>query len=305
MKKNLTILCYHGVTKIRDQKGIENFSGKHLFFKEFEKQIKSLKRKNCKFLNFDEVVYKIENNSPFEKKSICITFDDGFKNNFEVAAPILKRNNIPAIFFLCPLNIEKQEMFWVDKIEDCINRTNKKEITINLNKKRKFLIRSKKDKKKCINKIKNFCKNTKYFKKDKIIDQLIKKTCIIPSIKSSQNYHLANWKILKKTLKNKLFSIGGHSLCHDIYSNLDDIEIEKNIKGTKKLIKKNLNYSIKYFSYPEGQINHFNKTTIKELKNNGIKSCPTAIKGKNSHKENLFYLKRIMVGFNNTKMPTI
>ena len=27
MKKNLTILCYHGVTKIRDQKGIENFSG--------------------------------------------------------------------------------------------------------------------------------------------------------------------------------------------------------------------------------------------------------------------------------------
>ena len=39
-----------------------------------------------------------------------------------------KKLNIPAIFFLCPKNIDKQQMFWVDKIEACINLTSKKKL---------------------------------------------------------------------------------------------------------------------------------------------------------------------------------
>ena len=48
-----------------------------------------------------------------------------FENNFTIAAPILKRLN-SLFFFLCPKNIDKQQMFWVDKIEACINLTSKK-----------------------------------------------------------------------------------------------------------------------------------------------------------------------------------
>ena len=99
IKKNLIILCYHGVIDDKKKNGIENYSGKHILKKEFTKQLKFLKKKNCKFLSLDKVVENIKKKIPFEKNSFCVTFDDGFENNFTIAAPILKRLNIPAIFF--------------------------------------------------------------------------------------------------------------------------------------------------------------------------------------------------------------
>src|SRR5579863_6664983 len=34
------------------------------------------------------------------KGRVLLTFDDGFRNNFEVAAPILKKYGAPALFFV-------------------------------------------------------------------------------------------------------------------------------------------------------------------------------------------------------------
>ena len=55
MKKNpLTILLYHGVTN-KDQKGIVNFSGKHINIKIFDNHMKFIKN-NCNILSMNEVV---------------------------------------------------------------------------------------------------------------------------------------------------------------------------------------------------------------------------------------------------------
>ena len=56
------------------------------------------------------------------KNTIAITFDDGFKNNYDVAAPILDEHQIPQHLYLTGY-INSTKMFWVDQIEDCINRT--------------------------------------------------------------------------------------------------------------------------------------------------------------------------------------
>ena len=44
IKKNLIILCYHGVIDDKKKNGIENYSGKHILKKEFTKQLKFLKK---------------------------------------------------------------------------------------------------------------------------------------------------------------------------------------------------------------------------------------------------------------------
>ena len=125
MKNNLTILCYHGVTKEKKSKCIENFSGKHMPLKTFKTQMDTLKKK-CKIFSLREVYNKIRFKTPFPKNSVCVTFDDGFRNNFNVAAPILKKKEYLLSFLYVLKNIENQELFWVDKIEACVNKTKKK-----------------------------------------------------------------------------------------------------------------------------------------------------------------------------------
>jgi len=194
-------------------------------------------------------------------------------------------------------------MFWVDKIEACINKTRKKTLNLKLDKKTNFSIESIKQKIFCIQKIKFFCKEKNSKIKNLLIKKLIYQTKIRPTTKLSKNYEIATWPLIKKTLKSKLFKIGGHSLEHDIFTKITKKELAYDIKKTIGLIEKKMGFRIKYFSYPEGQKNHFNMHVIKVLKKNKIISCPSAIAGKNSHLDNLFNLRRVMLGFNNIQMP--
>jgi len=52
------------------------------------------------FLSIDDLVEIIEGRKRKPKNSVVITFDDGFREQYELAWPILKKKGIPAIFFI-------------------------------------------------------------------------------------------------------------------------------------------------------------------------------------------------------------
>ncbi len=296
----MKILCYHGVINNR-RKGIENFSKKHIEKKTFIKQIKYLK-KNTNIISIDDVYNNIKNKIKFKKNSVCITFDDGFENNFTVAAPILKKYNIPAIFYLCPDSISKKLFFWVDIIEICIANTKKKSIFINKNKKNtKYFLTNIQRKKKAILNIKNYCKSITDDKKNLIVNSIIFQSGVNYKKFINENiYKPASWSQINKCIKSKIFSIGGHSLNHSLLTNKTNLGAQIDILKTIRIIKKKTKIRVKHFSYPEGR---YNESIIQFMKKNKIVSCPTATSGINSEHTDLFKLKRYMVGFQGIRFP--
>lgn len=302
MKSCLTILLYHGVTKY-NSRGIENISNKHIYVDDYYKQMKWLKN-NSHLMSMDEVVFNYKNKIPFEKKSVAVTFDDGFENNYSVAMPIITDLKIPTTFYVSSGMINSNEMFWVDKFEDCINLTLKKEISIHLDGKIKTFDTSNNENKICsLKKIKKFCKSSKNSSRLNILKQVISETKIIPSNEHSPNYKILNWNQLIEMNGDENVIIGGHSLRHEILSSLEIEEMKKNIKDSLSLLKKNLKKDIIHYSYPEGQKEHYNEKVIKYLKSVGIICSPSARYGQNTDKEDLFNLYRVMVGFENTPFP--
>jgi peptidoglycan/xylan/chitin deacetylase (PgdA/CDA1 family) len=53
-----------------------------------------------------------ERRAPSERIRVLLTFDDGFRNNAEVVAPILKRHSVPAIFFVCTRHATPGKYLW-------------------------------------------------------------------------------------------------------------------------------------------------------------------------------------------------
>lgn len=299
--KKFKFLLYHGVSGYNNYRGIENFSKKHISKKLFLKQMLFLK-KNCDVISLDKLEkYKREKN--IKKNTVLISFDDGFENNFKVAAPILKKLNLPCIFYISTGMIGKNDMFWVDKIEDIINRTKVKYLDIDLEKKIRFPLNSKLEKIKAVEQIKKFSKSVSAIKKNKLIKRLSIILKIKPSNKYSKNYRIMNWQQVKKLASNDLFEIGGHSLNHDILTRLSVSEMKKNIKQSISLLEKKLNKKIKHYSYPEGQSTDYNDNIKKYLRSLGIKICPTAINGVAKLDDDDFEIKRIMVGINGKKFP--
>ena len=95
----------------------------------------------------EDVYLHYKNNIPFKLNTVAITFDDGFKNNSSVALPILDNLEIPATFYIASGLIGTENMFWVDKIEDCLNLTEAQTIQINIfNERLKFDLSTREEK---------------------------------------------------------------------------------------------------------------------------------------------------------------
>src|SRR5262249_43098979 len=52
-----------------------------------------------------------------------VTFDDGYRDNFEVAVPILRERGVPATFFLPAAFLEAPRLPWWDQVAYVIKRT--------------------------------------------------------------------------------------------------------------------------------------------------------------------------------------
>ena len=94
-----TVLVYHGVPRNR-WGGLEAAS--------FEEQVVFLKARFA-FVHPRDTYKRRVSGGPAE---VQLTFDDGFRNNAEVVAPILRRHRVPAIFFICSRHSVPGRYLW-------------------------------------------------------------------------------------------------------------------------------------------------------------------------------------------------
>ena len=66
----------------------------------FARQMMYLRKNDYIVLRFYELVNLIESGEPIPRKSVVVTFDDGYEDNYKFAFKILKKNVIPATIFI-------------------------------------------------------------------------------------------------------------------------------------------------------------------------------------------------------------
>jgi peptidoglycan/xylan/chitin deacetylase (PgdA/CDA1 family) len=88
----------------------------------FRTQVDEIARR-MRVLTLAEAMDRIATGGPWRQPAALITFDDGYRDNFEVAAPILRERGIPATFFLPTAFLETPRLPWWDKVACIIKRT--------------------------------------------------------------------------------------------------------------------------------------------------------------------------------------
>lgn len=77
-----------------------------------QQTIRDYKQKGFRFVSIDEVSEILERGK-VDKPFICITFDDGYRDNYTDALPILKKEQVPfAIYVTTGFVDNKQSMWW-------------------------------------------------------------------------------------------------------------------------------------------------------------------------------------------------
>lgn len=66
----------------------------------FEQQMRYLVQSGHSLVSLTELVASVNGRRPLPENAVAITFDDGFRCNYETAAPVLHRYGIPAMMFI-------------------------------------------------------------------------------------------------------------------------------------------------------------------------------------------------------------
>jgi len=188
------------------------------------------------------------------------------------------------------------------EMEDCINRTSKREISILLEKRVTLPLNGNIERISAVTKIKKYCKLSNAETKNRVIYELICETEINPSSDASQNYKMMSWAEVRELNSRSLFNFGGHTLYHDVMTAQKMQGLVIDIDTTLNLLNYNLKQITTHFAYPEGQCNHYSDLVISALVDRGVVCCPSAIDGVNID-EDLFNLKRIMPNFMGREFP--
>jgi len=70
-----------------------------------------LKNKGYEVISLDELVEGIKNNRKFKHKTVVITIDDGYQDNYIYAYPILEKYNFPTTIFIVANFVDKRGEF--------------------------------------------------------------------------------------------------------------------------------------------------------------------------------------------------
>lgn len=191
---------------------------------------------------------KIESN----KKYATIMFDDGYKDNYDFALPILEKYNCKASFYVVTNCIEKNEPTWTYILDYIFFNTDLviKTIPEKLIPFNDFDLSSKHERIAFVKKLKPILKNTDHVQRDEIIKffQEAYSDVTVPGM-------MMSWEDLSE-MKSLGHYIGSHTVTHpalSTVSNLDSLKHE--LDHSKRVIKDKLGHESITISYPVGSYN--------------------------------------------------
>ena len=233
----------------------------------FERQISVLK-KFFKVITLSEFA-ELRNSA---KDSLAvITFDDGYKNTYTKAFPVLKDNGIPATVFLTTGPIDNRDMVWTDKL----NLIKKNDASL-------------------LEATKNNLKNMPNSMKEAKLNKLLSQSSInIDSLPHTEK--MLSWE--EVTLMNSEgIEFGSHTVNHPILTKISLDEAKKEIKNSKYKIELETGKPVTTFCYPNGMKSDFNDDIKQILKESGFKCAVTSVEGKVNDSDDNLALKRISLG---------
>lgn len=288
----LTIYLLHGVIPERDT-GVRNYTVKHLDVRRFEALCAELAAAGTP-VSGDQAVASLQGAEPLPPCAFLLTFDDGFANNLRIAAPVMERHQISAIFYLTTSFVGEQGASWTDLIEEAVEHTDRRSLRLPWEMKDRP-ITTRAEKVALLEEVRSVVKAGKAGDPYEVAAGLRDAAGAADFRPDPDLDQKLTWDEARDLANHELFTVGGHSHSHRILSHLSAAELDVELDTSIGILTRELGEPVRHYSYPEGLRHCYSDAVIDALRERGIVCCPTAEDGVNHVGDDLFRLRRVWV----------
>jgi peptidoglycan/xylan/chitin deacetylase (PgdA/CDA1 family) len=227
-----------------------------------------------------------------------ITFDDGYRDNFEVALPILRAERAPATFFIATGFIDSPKLAWWDEIARLVRRSPRSRIELPAwlpapvsfdSPDRETAVRT-------------LLRAYKQLSPERASEYL--EAVAAASGSDSNGAEVANlwmtWDMVRQ-MREAGMTIGGHTVHHPVLARMRREQQQSEILGCARRIEEELGEPMRYFSYPVGGRHSFDAATRQCLREAGVRYAFSYYGGFSSfHNWDAYDLRRVPVELDTT-----
>jgi len=262
-KNKILFLMYHRILKSYSQNPLKNLNEFSISESQFENHMAYLFR-HCNVISVSEAIAC--KNISKDKKNVVITFDDGYKDNYTNAFPILLKYNFPALFSISTEFV----VMWFDILEYAIRTTNKKNTCIRWkNENFDFTLNSINDKTKLLGWLRSKCYEIIQEKRNDFINNVMKELDVsldYEELLKDPDYAPLSAEEIHKMSESKIAEFAAHSVHHYLLSRINIDTLKYELAQSKSAVENITNLPCKYFCIPGGYYNDFMINAILDTK---------------------------------------
>jgi len=279
------ILCYHRV----GTEGVPLFS--RLAPAVFAAQMRYLRR-HYRIVSLTRLCTELEDPPPDARPTLAITFDDGYRDLYYFALPVLRKHDIPATIYLIGQCMETGEAPWYDRIFAALQSVAGIELELELDTRRRLEFDSP-------------------AARGEAAWQVVRYLCTLPDKRRREWCAEFNRKVgvAEETLQGRMLTweqvremqhnrvdFGAHTMTHPVVSRLDEDGLERELATAKHLLEAKLESTVGHFAYPFGKAPDCSEASQTALSRAGYRSAVTTIAGLNLPGCDPLRLHRLQVG---------
>lgn len=227
------------------------------------------------------------------RNAVCITFDDGYADNFIHAKPLLQKYNCPATFFITTGLIGQQKQFWWDELGNMLLQTKQLPAFLSF-KTGNEIFEHHLSEPLLTTEMRLLHKQWKYHEEPptdrcelylKVWERLVplsyeeiitvmgtlKKWVSADLLEDKRSFPMNDFQ-LNQLKVDPLFSLGMHTITHPDLSTKKSLSQLKEIDGSKYALEKNYRIKTNMLAYPYGR---YNQSTIDVVCRLKIDACFT------------------------------
>jgi peptidoglycan/xylan/chitin deacetylase (PgdA/CDA1 family) len=202
-------------------------------------------------VSLDDILLFLRGAKNLPPRAVAVTFDDGFKDNFQIAAPILNRVGIPATFYILVDSVDRSKAPWYCRLRQIFFTSRSgsfrdpvtgrvRNITEAPDRDAAFLAAA------------EFCAQAGVSERDRYLVDA--ERSLDPEVFPAESALMMTWDEVR-SLAASGHSVGAHTMTHPNLAQISTDEARIELADSKRKLENELRQNVLHFSYPSPALN--------------------------------------------------